>query len=222
MYGVKNSTIGGTDAGAGNVISGNTDDGVFIHIFPSGGGGPNNPNVIQGNLIGTTPAGDASIPNGDDGISMRNAAYLSILGGTTPGARNVIAGNGGDGIELADTFAHTVEGNYIGTTIGLTPLPNSGHGVFLSGNAVGNSIGGSTPGSGNVIAYNSLDGISAADTSVNAFLQNSIHSNGGLGIDLGPSDVTPNDAGDSDTGPNDLQNFPVLSSAVSGGGSTTI
>ena len=68
-----------------------------------------------------------------------------------------------------------------------------------------------------------LDGIAVTDTAgVNGFRQNSIHSNGGLGIDLGPSGVTPNDPGDSDTGPNDLQNFPVLSSAVSGGGSTTI
>src|SRR4029079_7320435 len=29
--------------------------------------------------------------------------------------------------------------------------------------------------------------------------------------------VTPNDAGDTDTGPNNLQNFPVIASAVVGG-----
>ena len=42
---------------------------------------------------------------------------------------------------------------------------------------------------------------------------NDIYSNGGLGIDLGNDGVTPNHTGDV-AGPNDLQNFPVLTSAV--------
>ena len=53
---------------------------------------------------------------------------------------------------------------------------------------------------------------------------NSIHSNGELGIDLNGlgGNVTDNDLNDVDTGPNNLQNFPVLTSAVSSGGTTTI
>ena len=54
----------------------------------------------------------------------------------------------------------------------------------------------------------------------NGILSNSIFSNGGLGIDLQNDAVTANDAGDGDTGPNNLQNFPVLTSVITG--STTI
>ena len=47
---------------------------------------------------------------------------------------------------------------------------------------------------------------------------NSIHDNGGLGIDLDGDGVTANDPLDPDTGANLLQNFPTLTSAVVAGG----
>jgi titin len=86
-------------------------------------------------------------------------------------------------------------------------------------------IGGTTAGTGNVIAYNGTFGITtnAGMLSLKPFavLGNSIFSNGNLGIDLGSDGVSTNDAGDSDTGPNGLQNFPLLSSGGPNAGSTT-
>ncbi len=64
----------------------------------------------------------------------------------------------------------------------------------------------------------------------NRVLSNSIFSNGGIGIDLGDGrrfdnpfeGPTANDPGDADSGANNLQNKPVLSSAKTGGSTTTI
>jgi hypothetical protein len=60
------------------------------------------------------------------------------------------------------------------------------------------------------------------DADGNRILSNSIFSNGGIGIDLGANGPTANDPGDPDTGSNRLQNFPVLSSAKTISGTTTI
>jgi len=57
------------------------------------------------------------------------------------------------------------------------------------------------------------NGIQVKGGTGNAILSNSIHSNGGLGIDLGGDGaVTANDLGDVDEGPNGFQNYPVLKS----------
>src|SRR5262249_12563275 len=45
---------------------------------------------------------------------------------------------------------------------------------------------------------------------------NSIHDNAGLGIDLADDGVTPNDANDADSGANNLQNFPIIGTALVG------
>ncbi|MGD1075462.1 MAG: OmpA family protein, partial [Thermodesulfovibrionales bacterium] len=78
------NTIGGTAAGAGNLISGNGHEGLWLSNTPG--------TLIQGNYIGATAGGKGTIPNGIDGIRLQNAPGTTI-GGTEAGARNVIPGN---------------------------------------------------------------------------------------------------------------------------------
>ena len=92
--------------------------------------------------------------------------------------------------------------------------------------AGGNAIGGTKPGDGNTIVFNGGSGVAVVYTGTfgagSRVRRNGIGGNGRLGIDLGNDSVTPNDAGDGDTGANDLQNFPVLTGAVSTGSTTGI
>src|SRR5262249_53383820 len=131
-----------------------------------------------------------------------------------------ISGNGfnpgnGSGIHIFSSIGNVVQGNYIGTDVnGTANLGNSVHGVVIDGSSNNNTIGGTTGGATNIIAFNGGDGVFVNGPVGNAILSNSIWSNHGLGIDLGPDGVTPNDPGDPDTGSNNLQNFPVLASAV--------
>jgi CSLREA domain-containing protein len=191
-------------------------------------------NWINGNYIGTNAVGTAALGNHFSGLFIFNFGVSNnLIGGRTPGARNLISGNGGPSISISadpgGTTANRVEGNYIGTNAqGTAALGNRGDGVQIVG-AGENIIGGAAPGAGNLIAFNGGAGVGIFNIDLfpfsNAVLGNSIFDNSALGIDLystPTNGVTPNDTGDGDTGPNGLQNFPVLTSASSDGSSTTI
>ncbi len=147
--GFDSNTVGGAAAGQGNLISGNGVYGILI--------GSNGTNV-QGNTIGTNAGGTVAIPNGETGIYITNAPENTI-GGTTPGARNVISGNGVRGIWVAGSLSldNIIQGNYIGLDkTGTTMIPNP-VGVFLSDGRT--MVGGVAAGAGNVISGNSVHGI---------------------------------------------------------------
>lgn len=198
-------TVGGPCTGACNLISGNTGDGVRL-------GGNNG--VLRGNFIGTDVSGTTAVPNTGNGVNTANLVSGLMIGGTTPDAANVISGNTGNGISFATgagTLFGTVHGNRIGTSISGTALGNGGHGIQLVSPASAVRIGGIAAGEGNTIANNGGDGVYMAGGAGNTtILGNAIHTNGGLGIDLGTNGVNANDANDPDTGPNTLLNFPVL------------
>ena len=211
----SDNMIGGTAAGAGNVISGNNVAGVSIVNGSMG-------NTVQGNFIGTDVTGTLAVGNRFDGVEIENAPG-NLIGGTTAGAGNLLSGNH-SGIYIGGFGAtgNLVLGNLIGTDAkGIGALGNIGDGIEVR-NANGNTIGGTGSSGSNTIAYNGVAGVVVFSGMDNVILSNSIFSNAGLGIDLVPYGVTLNDGGDGDAGANDLQNFPVVTSATSGGGSVTI
>jgi hypothetical protein len=103
------NTIGGTSAGARNVISGNLQEGVFI----SDGGTTGN--VLKGNYIGTNASGTAGLPNGAQGVAIGVGAQDNTIGGTGAGEGNLIAYNEDDGVWVYDTgtTGNTIRGNSI-------------------------------------------------------------------------------------------------------------
>ena len=192
-------TIGGTTAGAGNLISGNTGAGIDTSSGYA--------TLIEGNEIGTDLTGTIAVGNTGGGIFSGTS---DTIGGTITGAGNLISGNRADGVLLVNYAGggDLVQGNDIGTdATGTHPLGNTGNGVNIQSNS--NTIGGTTPGAGNTIAFNTADGVLVDTGTGNAIEQNSIFSNGGLGIDL-------------INGGNNAQAAPMLTSAVSASGMLTI
>jgi titin len=148
----SNNTIGGTASGASNVISGNLGSGVVLRDGTSG-------TVVQHNFIGTDVAGIHVLGNGFNGVIIY-AADNNTIGGTAFHSANLISGNSKSGIDIdVDAFDNVVEGNYVGTDItGAAPLGNGQRGIIISG-ASNNEIGGTLPGSGNVISGNEWAGV---------------------------------------------------------------
>ena len=180
--GAQNNTVGGSNPGEGNVLSANGHCGVSI----SGSG--TNGNVVKGNYIGTDASGTVAAPNGWGGVSIVDGAQDNTVGGSNPGEGNVLSGNlvYGVGIDHAGTNGNVVKGNCIGTDAsGTVAVSNLGSGVRISVGPQDNTVGGTTPGEGNLIAFNGGEGVRVfgATTTGNTIRGNSIHSNGDKGIE---------------------------------------
>ncbi|HYP26530.1 MAG TPA: BACON domain-containing carbohydrate-binding protein [Blastocatellia bacterium] len=209
------NTVGGTQAGMRNVISGNDGKGVSIQFSNASG------NAVQGNFIGTDVNGTDDLGNEIDGIDLFESSS-NIIGGTAAGARNIISGNNANGIRINLGGGNQIRGNFIGTKIdGRIALPNLFRGIFIGNGSNNNVIGGPSAGEGNTIANNSTGGVLVQEGTGNAIRANLIFANGGLGIDLAPVGVTNNDPGDPDSGPNNLQNTPIITSASSASATST-
>ena len=169
----------------GNIVCGNGTNGIRVRSGATG-------RVVRGNRVGIRPSGPsfAVLGNGEDGIQLNDGATETIVGGKAAGAGNVVSGNLGAGLHLADdtTTGNVVQGNFIGTDgAGNSPAGNAGPGVWIEAGAHDNKIGGAASGAGNTIAFNGGDGVFVEDGEGNAILGNLIRSNAGLGIDLAPT-----------------------------------
>lgn len=203
-YGVQlvtnSNTVGGTAAAARNIISGGT-WGILVARGTTG-------NLVQGDYIGTDISGTRALGN-TYAVEVGNSPLTgpsNLIGGTAPGAGNLISGNG-VGVyinDVASSAAHTgavVQGNSIGTDVTGTRALANATGVWVYRTDVA-TIGGTVPGAGNTIAFNTSYGVRGSGVSV-AVLQNLIFANGHQGIEPG---AVP----------------PVLTSAVGSSGSLTI
>jgi CSLREA domain-containing protein len=162
FYGVYvNSTdnlIGGAAAGEGNLISGNTRGGVALTERTA------QRNVVQGNRIGTNPAGTAALANGGSGVTIAEGSNNTI-GGTAAGAGNQISGNAAQGVIVVGVNAtgNAVLGNLVGTNgAGTAAVANGQYGVAVYSSNT--TIGGA--GSGNTISGNASGGVIVYGTTV--------------------------------------------------------
>ena len=110
---------------------------------------------------------------------------------------------------------------------GTSSLGDGGDGVEFNRRSTDNTIGGTSSGAGNIIAYNTGNGItigaSATDESTgNAILENSIFANSKIGIDLGDDGVTLLTIPAATAARICFWDFPVLTSAITVNGITAI
>jgi titin len=198
--------IGGSVAGARNVVGGNR-----VGIYAAG------PSThVEGNLVGLAPDGRTVVGNGE-GIWLNGGAADLRVGDGTPAGANVVSGNTAVGVELVTTSGAVVAGNIIGRSAdGSESRPNGFYGGVRVLDSKGGVVGGDAPGDANLIDSGQNPGIRVEGDNqlgtqlLGNLLRGSPYS---LGIDLLPLDVTANDLGDGDAGPNGLQNFPVLVTA---------
>ena len=144
------TTIGGASALERNIISGNSDIGMFV----SG-----ESHSIKNNYIGLNPEGDGIIKNGNEGL---------VFNGTSPNTQvseNTISGNGTVSQQAKNVnFIGADNIHFFNNKVGTLPDGNSGVenlgvGLMLN-NSSNNIIGGSSPNEANVFGSHNLTAIS--------------------------------------------------------------
>jgi parallel beta-helix repeat protein len=152
--GPSRNIIGGTNALARNVLSGNAEYGIWMSDTNTTG------NVIVGNYIGIDPGGVFAIPNGLGGIGIFTNSSGHFIGGTNAASRNVISGNVNAGIWLSGPGVSNivVQGNYIGlNAAGTAAVSNRFAGIYVLNGARSNAI------LNNVISGNFQEGLRLSD-----------------------------------------------------------
>src|SRR5262249_58480874 len=113
--------------------------------------------VIQGNYFGTNASGTAALSGSVNGICVLSNG--NTIGGTAPGAGNVIATGDADGIFMSGAVPgggsnNTIQGNRIGTNAAGTAALGNLFGIVTNNGSGDNLVGGSVAGAGNLISGN--------------------------------------------------------------------
>jgi hypothetical protein len=211
---IRNNVVGGVGA--------RTAVGVALNASSSAVGSTR----IVGNWVGVGSDGVVPLPV-DRGLVVfsRDDPGLGGLevGGMKPGDGNVIANVTRFGIEVHEVAQLRILGNRIGLDVDGNPGHGGTHGVIVGGGSQNVQIGSPVLGGGNEIAFSDGPGVGILSGDGVLVSGNSIHSNGGIAIDLGDGfnadGPTPNDSLDVDSGANGLLNHPVIEKAsrTSGG-----
>jgi hypothetical protein len=148
---VLKTIVGGGLTGEGNLISGNGLYGINNDVNSPG-------TIITGNKIGTNLAGTAAIGNLGHGVFIQSSNNVTI-GGGSKALRNIISGNGANGIGTNNSKGFIIQGNFCGTSVtGLAAIPNTLTGLSMT-NSSQNTIGGASLMQRNVLSGNIQHGL---------------------------------------------------------------
>src|SRR5579883_3261245 len=176
--------IGDVAPGDRNVISGNGFKGICMENVPTGGP-TTSYNVIYNNIIGLSPSGgpfpNTRYGNPDHGIDLNHGASYNVIGGTAPGQRNVISGNGQNGIEIShpmsttNDYGNQIVGNYVGTDVtgsaAYTYTGNLLNGINVEDGAISTTV------TDNVVGNNGQYGVALYSTTADNTHHNMVHDN---------------------------------------------
>lgn len=182
------NTIGGTTAGARNVISAS---GAGV-IFGGDQAALTTGNVVEGNFIGTDAngAGNANFSNNGPGVFFSNGAgsnpdgaRFNTVGGTSAAARNIIAGNNDDIVVDSAATDNAIIGNYIGTDVTGSFSMRGATGITVHGARtliLDNLVSGTSGEAGIVIRGGDQALIQGNQIGTNANGTSAIHNNTGI------------------------------------------
>lgn len=149
-------TVGGVNYSDKNVFANNGECGIEADADNI---------LIIGNLIGTDLTGTDSCGNGK-GIFLGSQSNFAYIGGRSADSANIIATNGGIGLDIYANVAK-IYGNMIGVdSTGLVKMGNTGTGLSCSANNTTMKIGSGTAAGRNIISCNGSNGLYMAGSNV--------------------------------------------------------
>src|SRR5206468_2866394 len=127
-------------------------------------------NLVEGNLVGTDVTGTQSLTAGGWGISISGGAGANVIGGTTPGARNLISGN----------YTQTIGVRILNANL----EPTSTNTPNRSEGGVSSVVGGTALGAGNLTSGNRGYGIHVGVTTTHLGFNGALVQGNRIGTDV--------------------------------------